>query len=577
MKNLEVAWLLEEIADLIEIRGVDAFKARAYRKAASVVSTVAEDITVIADAGRLQELPGVGKSLAAKISEIITSGTCRYLEDLKQEVPPSLRDLLNIPGVGARTASQLYQELGIRTLDDLERAASSGRIRELKGLSIRSERRILDGLARLRNQGGRLPLGIARPVAADVAATLARLPTVTAIDVAGSIRRCREDVADIDIIAASGDPEQVMALFARLPQVQSLLAEGPTMSRVLLRIGCQADLRVVAPDQYVTARHHFTGSKEHNVRLRGLAKDRGLKINEYGVFRTDAEGEQSLPVASEADLYDLLDMAYVPPELREDSGEIEAAQAGTLPRLVELTDIRGDLHCHTDWSDGRLSPAELARAAADRGYQYIAVTDHSQALAMAGGLGPEKLARQGEAIAAAQAEVGESVRIFRGIEVDIMSDGRLDLPDESLAQVDVVIASIHRGFRQPEAQLTGRIEAALKHPLVDIIGHPTGRLIGRRDEYAVDIERVTELAAATGTALEINASPDRLDLSDLNARRAAGLGVMLAINTDAHDGSRLSEMEYGVAVARRAWCEAGNVLNTRPLAELERWLAEPKG
>jgi DNA polymerase (family 10) len=577
MKNLEVAWQLEEIADLIEIRGIDAFKARAYRKAAAVVSALTVDIADLAGEGRLQELPGIGRSLAARIDEIIRTGTCGYLEDLKKEVPPSLRDLLSIPGVGARTAAQLYQELGIRTLEELEQAAASGRVRTLKGLSIRTEQRIRDGLARLRDSSGRLPLGIARPVAQELVAALSHLPEAQVADIAGSIRRGKEDVADIDIIAASDQPEQVMDFFCRLPQVRAVLERGSTKTSVQLRLGCQADLRVVAPSQYATARHHFTGSKEHNVRLRGLAKERGLKINEYGVFPADDDAAESLPVASEAELYGLLDMQYIPPELREDRGEVEAALAHELPQLVELGDIRGDLHCHTNWTDGRLSIPELAQAAAERGYAYVAVTDHSQALAMTGGLGPEKLARQGEAVAAAQTELGESIRLLRGIEVDIMTDGRLDLPDESLEQVDLVIASIHRGFRQTSEQLTGRIEAALKHPLVDIIAHPTGRLIGRRDEYPLDIERVIDVAAATGTALEINASPDRLDLSDINARRAGERGVSIAIDTDAHDRARLSEMEYGVTVARRAWREPADILNTKPLDELLTWLERPKG
>lgn len=570
MKNLEVAWVLAEIADLIEIRGVDAFKSRAYRRAAGVIASLPRDIAVIGEAGELETLPGIGKGLAAKIGEIIRSGTCSYLEDLKADVPEGLRDMLAIPGVGAKTASALYRELGVRSLADLERAAKSGRIRALKGMSVRTEQRISDGLARLRDHSGRLPLGIAKPLAAELAAAIAQLPAVTAIDVAGSIRRGKEEVADIDIIAAACRPDDVTAAFCRMPQVGSVLSQGPTMATVLLRFGCQADLRVVAPEQYVAARHHFTGSKEHNVRLRGLAKDRGLKLNEYGLFRVaegDAGGEP-LPVDSEAELYRQLGMDVVPPELRENRGEVEAALAGTLPRLLELTDIRGDLHVHTDWSDGKNTILEMATRAAERGYEYIAITDHSQALAMAGGLGPEKLARQAGAIMAAQAAVGDRIRILRGIEVDILSDGRLDLPDEVLADLDVVIASVHRGFHQSEEQLTSRIVAALKHPAVDLVAHPTGRLIGHRDEYAVDLERVFEVAAETGTAMEINASPDRLDLSDINTRRATELGIRIAINTDAHDLGRLTEMEYGVTVARRAWCEPADIINTLPLAAL---------
>lgn len=581
MKNLEVAQIFEEIADLMDIRGSDAFKARAYRRAAAVIANLPVDIAALAGEGGLAALPGVGKSLAAKIEEIIRTGTCQALEELKAEVPEALRDLLAIPGVGTRTAAILYREVGIRTLDDLERAARSGRIRNIKGMSVRTEQRIIDGLARMRTRSGRMPLGIAKPLAEELAAVLSQLPAVVAIDVAGSVRRRKEDVGDIDLVAASARPDEVIEALCRLPQVDSVLARGTTQASVMLRLSCQVDLRVVAPEQFVTARHHLTGSKEHNVKLRGLARQRGLRINEYGLFRLDGEetaaeetAGMAVTVRSEAELYAQLGMAYIPPELREDRGEVEAALAGSLPRLVEPGDIRGDLHVHTDWSDGKNSIVEMAERARARGYEYIAITDHSQALAMAGGLGPEKLARQAEAIAAAQAALGDKIRILRGIEVDILSDGRLDLPDEVLADLDVVVASIHRGFRQSEEQLTGRVEAALKHPAVDIVAHPTGRLIGHRDEYAIDLERVFEVARRTGTALEINASPDRLDLSDVNARRAGELGIPLAIDTDAHDLARLAEMDYGVAVARRAWRERDDIINTWPLARLLRYLGE---
>lgn len=581
MKNLEVAQILEEIADLMDIRGSDAFKARAYRRAAAVIANLSADIAAVAMEGGLEALPGIGKGLATKIDEILRTGTCRSFEELKAEVPEALRDLLAIPGVGARTAATLYRELGIRTLDDLERAARSGRIRNIKGMSVRTEQRIIDGLARMRTRNGRTPLGIAKPLAEELVASLSQLSAVTAIDIAGSIRRRKEDVGDIDLVAASVRPDEVTEAFCRLPQVASVLARGATKASVMLRLGCQVDLRVVAPEQFVTARHHLTGSKEHNAKLRGLARQRGLRINEYGLFRLDGEESaaeeaagMSVPVRSEGELYAQLGMAYIPPELREDRAEIEAALAGALPRLVEPGDIRGDLHVHTDWSDGKNSIVEMAERAHARGYEYIAITDHSQALAMAGGLGPEKLARQAEAIASAQAALGDKIRILRGIEVDILNDGRLDLPDEVLSDLDVVVASIHRGFHQNEEQLTARVEAALKHPAVDIVAHPTGRLIGHRDEYAIDLERVFEVARRTRTALEINASPDRLDLSDVNARRAGELGVPLAIDTDAHDLARLAEMEYGVAVARRAWRERDDIINTWPLERLLRYLKD---
>lgn len=558
VRNLEVAWALEEMADLIEIRGIEAFKARAYRRAAAIVASLSDDIADIAAAGALEQLPGIGRSLAGRIGELIATGTCAYLEELKGSVPEELRELLAIPGVGAKTASALFRELGIRTIEELEHAARAGRIRNLKGMSIRTEQRIQSGIERMRTRSGRIPLGIARPIAEDLAAALSLLPAVTAVDVVGSIRRRQETAGDINLLAASERPQEVLEAFGRLPQVAEVLAAETSRSAVVLRLGCKVDLRVVAPDQFVAARHYLTGSAAHNARLVALTEERGLPGSDYGLPAT----------GTEADVYAGLRMQYVPPELREGRGEVEAALKGELPELVDLGDIHGDLHLHTDWSDGANSIAEVAERARQRGYNYVAVTDHSQALAMVGGLGAEKLARQAEAIATVQQQVGESLRILRGIEVDIMSDGRLDLADDVLRDLDIVVASVHRGFRQGADQITARIEAALKHPLVDIVAHPTGRLIGRRDEYAIDLERVFDVAAATGTALEINSSPDRLDLSDVNARRAGDLGIRLAINTDAHDLGRMTEMEYGVAVARRAWRGPSDILNAQPLEQL---------
>lgn len=568
MTNIEVAWLISEMADLLELQGAEAFKVRAYRRAAQSVENLPVDIAGVAASGRLEEIPGIGRNLSAKIQEILSTGTCSLLERLRAEVPRTLLDFLAIPGVGARTAALVHRELGIKTIDELEAAARAGKLRDLPGMGGKKEQNIITGIEALRARNGRCPLGVALPLAADFARFLERHPAVKQVAVAGSLRRHRDTVADIDLVAASDRPGEVMDAFVSLPMVRDVLARGETKSTIVTRLGLQADLRVVAPDEFWTALHHSTGSKEHHVRLRGRARDRGLKINEYGVFREDGE---KIPVAGEEELYRLLDLEYIPPELREDRGEVEAAAEGRLPDLVSLADIRGDLHIHSDWSDGTSAIAELALAARARGYEYIAITDHSRSLAMARGLDEARLKQQQEAIAAVNREL-DGIEVLAGIEVDILRNGTLDLPDGVLADLDVVIASVHTGFRQEEAVITERVLGALKNEHVDILAHPTGRLLGRRSAYALDIDQVLEAAAANGTCLEINASPDRLDLDDVNARRAKDLGIRLAINTDAHAVPVLDDMTFGVDVARRAWLERKDVLNALPLADLRRVL-----
>lgn len=568
MKNLETSWALHEIADLIELRGEDSFKANAYRRAARALETLDDDVERLYEEGRLLEISGVGKSIAEKIAEIITRGTCQYLEDLRRAVPPGLKDLMQVPGVGAKTASVIYRHLGIDNLGELETAAREKRLRTVPGLGPKKEMSILHGLETMQQRGGRTIAGLARPLAESLVGLLSQVPGVTDVSIAGSLRRWKETVGDIDIVAAAEDSEVVMDVFVRLPWVREVVARGETKTSVLVNTGRQVDLRVVRPDQFVTALHHFTGSKEHNVRLRGRAKDLGLKINEYGVFK---EGEETpIPVAGERDIYASLGLHYIPPELREDAGEVEAAEVGKLPTLLEPEDIRGDLHCHTRWSDGVGSIAEMAAKARSLGYEYLAITDHSRSLVIANGLSPERLAEQAKEIGQVESEVG--IRILRGIEVDILKDGSLDLPESSLADLDVVTASIHTGFRQDGVTLTERVISAMKSPHVDIIGHPTGRLLGRRDPHPVDLERIYDMAARTGTALELNASPDRLDLNDHQVRRAREYGVKIAINTDAHAPDTMEDMRYGVGQARRGWLEAKDVINTSPWDELRRRL-----
>ncbi|MFZ5778373.1 MAG: DNA polymerase/3'-5' exonuclease PolX [Bacillota bacterium] len=572
-----MSWIFEEIADLLEIKGEEAFKARTYRRAANTIAHLPVDLSEVRQAGQLAELPGIGKSLAAKLEELLDTGRLVYLERLRDEVPESLRDLMAIPGVGRRTASLLFKELHVRSIEEVEAAARAHRIRQLPRLGVKTEQRILHGLQRLRSRTSRTNLGLALPVAEGLTDLVRRFPGVNRAEYAGSARRGEETVGDLDIVASAGDPEPVMEAFCALPFVREVLAKGPTRSSILTQLGLQVDLRVVAKDEFVTAWHHFTGSKEHNVRLRGLARDLGLKINEYGVFRQESGGaeEERLGVVDETDIYAALGLSYIPPELRQDTGEVEAAAVGTIPDLIELAGIKGDLHCHSDWSDGVNTIEQMARAARERGYEYLAIADHSQALAMAGGLTPEKLGNQGEVIRRLNAR-WDDFRLLRAIEVDILGDGRMDLPDEVLADLDYVTASIHSGFRQDRERLTSRIEAAMRSPHVDAISHPTGRLIGRRDSYEVDIDRIIRQAARTGTALEVNASPDRLDLKDQHVRQAIASGVKIVINTDAHEASRLAEMRFGVLTARRGWATAADVINTKGGSELMDWLSRPK-
>lgn len=561
--NARVASVLETIADLLEVEDREAQKAGAYRRAAQSVRRHAQDVTELADAGRLRELHGVGPALAAKITEILATGSCAYLERLRSGLPPRILELLSVPGLGPRTAGLLYHRLGVGDLDRLEQVLASGEAENLPGLGPRRARALAAGLAAVRrHETDRRPLGEVLPGAERLCALISGWEGVEEAVVCGSIRRFRETVGDIDLVAAAADPPAVVAAFTALPGVRRVTSSGDTRASVVMDWLGQVDLWVVPPEQLPAAVHHATGSPAHHVRLRGLARQRGLNISEYGVARADGA---ALEVSAEADIYRCLDLPYIPPELREDSGELEAAARGELPELVEAGDLRGDLHVHSRWSDGTASLEELLQAAEARGYEYLAVTDHSQALAMARGLDAARLAEQCRSIATLNAGGGRA-RLLTGVEVDILRDGRLDLDDEVLAGLDVVVASAHLGLRSDG--MTERLEGAIKNPHVDIIGHPTGRLLSGRGGASVDLERLLGLAARTGTALEINASPDRLDLGAEWARRARECGVRLAISSDAHSLAGLDDLRYGVGTARRGWLEPKDVLNTDSLPEL---------
>ena len=569
MTNLEVAAILSEVADLLEIQGV-RFKPQAYRRAAQAIETLPEDIADVAREERLDEIPGVGRGIAGKVREIVETGSLAYLASLRRELPVGVQELTRIEGIGPKKAAVLSRELGIRSVDDLEAAAKAGRIRDLPGFGEKTEQNILAGIAMSRTAKKRHLLGYILPVAREIEERLAGLASVRQVSLAGSIRRMKETIGDLDILATSTRPEEVMEVFSTLPGVTRVLARGTTKTSVVLATGVQVDLRVVEEGQFGAALQYFTGSKEHNIALRRLAIARNWRLNEYGLV--DLASNRMVAGEDEAGIYRALGLAWIEPELREDCGEIEAARAGTLPDLVGYGSIRGDLHVHTRWSEGAHSVGEMAEAAAALGYEYIAVCDHAETLHIARGLSPERLADQVREIERINREGGSSVTVLSGTECNIGMDGRIDLPDSVLADLDVVVASVHSGFRQPEREMTERVVTAMHNDHVDIIGHPTGRILLAREPYRIDLAAVFEAAAALGVLLEINAFPGRLDLSDVNARSAREAGVRFSLGSDAHSRENLRYMELGVATARRGWLTADDIANTRPLAGLRRFL-----
>jgi DNA polymerase (family X) len=564
MKNQEIAKIFNDIADLLEIKGENPFRIRAYRRAALNLEGLTKDVAG-ASAKELMEIPGIGQDLAGKIEEYVGTGKIQSYEELKKNVPEGLGILLSVPGLGPKTAKLLSEKLKVKNLPDLERLAREHNLSGLPGIKEKTEENILKGIEMLKRGMERQPLGKVLPVANDILEQLKRNAPVKKLSIAGSIRRWKDTIKDIDILATSDDPKAVMHAFVHLPHVKDVLMHGLTKSSVILQEGLQVDLRVVEEDSFGAALAYFTGSKAHNIRLREMAVKEGLKINEYGIFRV--KDEKKLGGREEDDLYRVLGLGYIPPELREDTGEIEAALSGTLPRLVQLGDMKGDLHVHTKRSDGSHDFGELIEAARTCGYEYIAITDHSKGLGIARGLSEERLIAEKKEIAAMNKKL-KGFRLLAGVEVDIRSDGQMDFPDEILKQMDIVVASIHSGFRQKSAQITQRLISAMKNPYVSVIAHPTGRLIGERDPYEVDMHEVLRTAKETGTAMEINAYPLRLDLNDLHAKLAKDIGVPIVINTDTHITSQFNYMAYGVSIARRGWLEKADILNTMGYSSL---------
>ena len=558
MKNFDISAIFNKIADLLEIRGDNPFRVRAYRKAAFNIETLGKDVSGLSTAD-LMEIPGIGSDLASKIEEYLRSGRIDAYEKLRQEVPEGLADLLNVPGLGPKTVALFYRQYKVKDLEELERLARDHRLAGLPGIKEKTEGNIIKGIEMLRRASSHYPLGRILPMAEEIARYLRDKAPVDRIDVAGSIRRWKETVKDIDILSTSKDPGAVMLAFTRMPGVKETLMKGPTKSSVVMEEGIQVDIRVVEEDSYGSALAYFTGSKAHNIRLRELAAKAGMKLNEYGVFR-EKDGKK-LGGREEGDIYRLLGLEYVPPELREDTGEIEAAAEGRLPRLVELSDIRGDLHLHTSWSDGSQSIEDLAETSIKRGYRYAAVTDHSKGLGVAHGLNEERILEQLKLIEGLNRRL-KSFRVLSGVEINIKTDGSLDFDADLLRRLDIVVASVHSGFKQPGERITKRIVTAMQNPYVSIIAHPTGRLIGEREAYEMDMDAVLQAASRTGTAIEINAYPLRLDLSESYARAARAKNVPLVISTDSHTAGQFQNMAFGVGVARRGWLEKSDVANT---------------
>lgn len=570
MKNSEVAKVFQDIADLLELKGENVFKIRAYQKAARAIEHHPRELEAMLDEGEdLQSIPGVGEAIAKKTAELIATGKLGYYENLKAEFPEGITNLLAIPGIGPKTANKLSSELGISSVDELERAINDGRVAKLFRLGEKTADNILHQIQALRRKDQRIPIGEALPIVEEIIAALRSIPGVRNLTAAGSLRRFQETVGDIDLMGTADNPKDVIDAFVALPLVKQVLGQGPTKATVIVSGGLQVDLRMVEHDSFGSLLQYFTGNKQHNIALRERWHKQGLKLSEYGI--TVIATDKLEKFATEEAFYRRLGMQYIPPELREAQGEIEKAEQGAIPKLVELSDIKGDLHTHTEWSDGHDSIEELARTAQDMGYQYIAITEHSTGRGIAHGLDVERVKEQVAEIKALN-ERPSGIRVLTGIEVDIRADGSLDLPDEILAELDIVTAAVHSAMNQSAEKMTRRVITAIENPDVDMIAHPTCRLIGEREPVAIDLEAVFRAAAKYNKIMEINAMPDRLDLKDIHAFRARELGVKLAIGTDAHSTAHLGFMRFGVGVARRAWCEPQHILNTLPLAGLSGFL-----
>ncbi|MGM0556958.1 MAG: DNA polymerase/3'-5' exonuclease PolX [Myxococcota bacterium] len=567
--NSDIAAAFREIADLLELQDANEFRVRAYRDAARTIDGLSGKLTdMVEDGEDLTELDNIGESTAEKIEEYIETGAIEQLDELRSEIPTGLREVMQVEGLGPKRTRELYDELGIENLDDLEQAAEDGEIADISGFGEKTEENIEEGVDRARETTSRTPLPTAEELSEPLVRLLGDIDGVDRVSVAGSFRRRKETVGDLDILVTCDDSERVMDAFVDYEDVVDVVSRGDTRSTVVLENDFHVDLRVVKDASYGAAMHYFTGSKEHNVACRQLGVERDLKINEYGIFDQD---DERIGGEKEQDIYDVLEMDYVAPELREDRGELDAAREGALPELIELDDIRGDLHCHTGATDGRHSLRDMVEAAVEMGHDYLAITDHSKSMTVAAGLDADDLRKQFEAIDEVN-DAFEGIEVLKGCEVDILEDGSLDLDDDILDELDIVVCSVHSKMNLGGDEQTERIIRAIEHPLCHIIGHPSGRLIGQREAYDVDIEAIIEAAAENDVALELNAQPERLDLDDRYCKQAKEAGVRIVISTDAHAQSDFRNIKYGVYQARRGWLEAGDVLNTMSTSDLLEWL-----
>ncbi len=576
LTNREIADTFEKVAVMLEIKGENIHRILSYRRAGETLQDLPRDLHAIAAEGGLTDLPGIGDTLAAKIKEMLETGKLEFYEKLAAEVPPGLVDIVHINGVGPKKAKLFWKELNITTVAELESAAREGKLRDLAGMGQKSEKKIIEGIESLARQTGRTPLGTALPTAQAILDQLIILPGVLESAIAGSIRRGRPTIGDVDLLIASDDAAPIMEALVKMEQVARILGNGPTKSSVELHNGLQVDLRVLEKARWGTALNYFTGSQAHNIRMRELALNKGYSLNEWAFSPADKNGTiiEDAPktlCATEEEVYAMVGLPFIPPELREDAGEIEAAQKNQLPNLITIADMQSDLHMHTTWSDGHLSVREMAEAALARGRKYVVITDHSQYSTIANGLSPERILEQDEEVRRVDAEMKDKIRVFHGVEMDIRTDGTLDLPDEILQKLDFVIASLHFGLRQPRAQVTERLLNAINNPHVDLIGHPRGQLIPDREPADLDMDAVFEAARKSGIALEINANPHRLDLEAQYARRAVELGIPLCIDTDAHSAENMDLLPFGILTARRGWVEAKSVINTWPVEQFIAW------
>jgi DNA polymerase (family 10) len=570
MKNQEIAKIFYEIADYLEMEGVK-FKPYAYQKAAITLEGLEEDVEEIYKRGGLEALkkiPGVGESIALKIEEYLKTGKIKYYEEFKKKMPIDLEELIQVEGMGPKKAKVLYEKLGVKNLKDLEKAAREHKIAPLFGFGEKTEKNILEGVEFLKRSKGRFLLGEILPKVKEIYEKLKKLKEVERVDVVGSIRRMKETIGDVDFLVISKNPGPIMDFFVSLPGVVKVWGKGTTKSSVRLKEGFDMDIRVLPKRSFGAALQYFTGSKEHNIALRKIAIEKGLKLSEYGLFR----GPKMIAGESEEEIYQKLGLEWVPPELREDRGEIEAAQAKKLPKIIDYKEIKGDLHVHSKWDGGANSVEEIAQYAIKMGYQYVGIADHTKFLKIEHGLDEKKLRERNEEIDKLNEKFKGKIKILKGCEANILADGKIDIEDKCLKEQDFVIAGIHSNFKMEKEKMTERIIRAMKNPNVDIISHPTGRIIQRRDEYQIDFEKILKVAKETKTILEINSYPERLDLNDVNIKKAKEVGVKMVINTDAHHIDQMRFIELGIAQARRGWAEKEDIINCWPLEKLLKFL-----